>query len=85
MAAIRIVAERVCAPVKAMEAATPFALPEGSLTEKAEAVIKAMADGEIATGQASQILQGLGAMAKIAETDELERRIAALEEKNAST
>lgn len=83
--AIRLIAERVCAPMRAVEQPTPFVLPEGMLTQRAEAVITALAEGEIAAGQAAQILQGLSAMAKIAETDELERRIKALEDAKKGT
>jgi len=45
-------------------------------------VIAALGTGSIAPGQASQLLQGLGALAKIVEVDELMRRIEALEERN---
>lgn len=79
LAAIRLVAERVCAPLRAIEVPTPFALPEGTLTEKADAVIKAMAAGDLATAQASQILQGLGALGRLKEMTEFEDRLKALE------
>lgn len=81
MAAIRIIAERVCPPIRATEPATPIALPSGSLTQRATAVLDALGEGDLNTSQAAQLMQALGALAKIVETDELERRIAALEEK----
>jgi hypothetical protein len=83
MAAIRIVAERVCAPVKAMEQATPVSLPDGTLSEQGRAIVAALSGGELAPGQAAQLLQALGALAKVIETDELTKRIEALENKNA--
>jgi len=82
MAAIRIVAERVCPPIKASEPATPIELPDGSLTDRANAVISALADGDLNTTQASQLLQALGALAKVIETDELAKRIDALAERS---
>jgi hypothetical protein len=82
MGAIRIVAERVCPPIKASEVATPLELPAGSLTDRANAVIAALADGELNTTQAAQMLQALGALAKVIETDELQKRIEALEERS---
>jgi hypothetical protein len=82
MAAIRIVAERVCPPIKATEPATPISLPEGSLTDRAKSVLAGLADGTLNPGQAAQLLQALGAVAKVHEVDELARRIEALEARN---
>ena len=82
MAAIRIVAERVCAPVKAVEQAAPVSLGGGTLTEQGRAVMAALSGGDLAPGQAAQLLQALGAMAKVVETDELAKRIEALEARN---
>lgn len=82
MAAIRIVAERVCPPIKAMEPATPINLPEGSLTDRANSVLAGLADGTLNPSQAAQLLQALGAVAKVQEVDELARRIEALEARN---
>jgi hypothetical protein len=83
MAAIRIVAERVCPPMKAMEPATPITLPEGSLTDRANSVLAGLAEGILNPAQAAQLLQALGAVAKVQVVDELARRIEALEQKNA--
>lgn len=77
--AIRLVAERICPPLRAAETTAPVKLAGKTLTEKAEGVFGALADGELAPGQASHILQALGALAKVRETDELARRIEALE------
>jgi hypothetical protein len=85
MAAIRIVAERVCSPIKATEPTTPIELPEGSLTDRANAVLAGLADGSLNTAQAAQLLQALGAVAKVVEVDELRKRIEALEAKNAQS
>lgn len=79
MAAIRIVAERVAPPLKATEPGVELSLSGETLTDKANAILDAMAAGKIAPTQAAQLLQALGAVAKIVEIDELERRVAALE------
>lgn len=81
MAAIRIVAERVCPALKAEEPRAEIALEGDTLTDRALKVLGALASGDIAPSQASQLLQGMGALAKIIETDELEKRIKALEDK----
>jgi hypothetical protein len=78
--AIRIVAERICPPIKASEATAEFDMTGDTLTDKAKGVIAALADGSLSPGLAAQLLQALGALAKVLEVDELSRRIAALEE-----
>ena len=80
-AAARLLLERVLPPVKAAEQAAPIDLPAGSLTDQGRAVLAAAGTGELAPGQAAQLLAGLGSLAKLVETDELAARIAALESK----
>ncbi len=81
--AARLLLERVLPPVKATEQTVPVALPaDGSLADQGRAVLAAAGAGTLAPGQASQLLQGLGALAKLIETDELAARIAALEGKD---
>ena len=78
--AARLLLERVLPPVKATEQAVPVALPaDGSLADQGRAVLAAAGAGTLAPGQASQLLAGLSALAKLIETDELAARIAALE------
>ena len=77
--AARLLLERVIAPLKASEEPAPLTMPEGTLAEKAHAVVQAAADGELAPGQAASIVTALGAVAKIVETTEILDRIAALE------
>lgn len=78
--AIRIIAERVCAPVRATEATAPFDLDGTTLTDRARSVVTALGAGELAPSQAAQLLQAIGSLAKVVEVDELTRRIQALEE-----
>lgn len=56
-----------------------------TLSAKAAAVLDAVAAGELAPGQAAQLVSALGTMAKIIETDDLAQRVAKLEERHANT
>ena len=80
--AARLLLERVIPPVKAAEAPQAVALPGETLTDKGRAVLAAVSAGELAPGQGAALLGALGTLARVAEVDELERRIAALEEQN---
>ena len=78
--AARLILERILPPVKAIEQAVKLQLPnDGTLTAKASAVLSAAAAGELAPGQAAQLIAALGTLAKISEVDELVARITALE------
>ena len=77
--AARLLFERTIAPLKASEEAAPLALPDGPLTVQGRAVLAAVAAGELAPGQGVALLASLGTLAKLTETDELTRRIEALE------
>ena len=80
--AARLLLERAIAPLKAIEQAVAVELPnDGTLTAKATAVLSATAAGDLAPGQAAQLIAALGALAKISEVDELAARITKLEEK----
>lgn len=80
--AARLLLERVLPPVKATEQPQPIALPDGTLTEQGRAVLAAVSAGELAPSQGAQLLAAIGTLGKVAEVDELERRIKALEEAN---
>lgn len=81
IAAARLLLERTVAPLKAAELPEPLSLPDGSLTDQGRAVLAAVARGELAPGQAAQLLAGLGALARVREVDELSARLDALEGK----
>lgn len=81
-ASARLLLERAIPPMKATEAAAPVSLPGETLTDQGRAVLAAVGAGELPPGQAAQLLAGLGALAKLIETDDLERRIAELEAKH---
>jgi hypothetical protein len=78
--AARLILERVLPPLKATEQPVELQLPnDGTLTAKAAAVLYAAAAGDLAPGQAAQLIAALGTLAKISEVDELAARITALE------
>ena len=77
--AARLLLERTISPLKATEEAAQLAMPEGTLTEQGRAVLVAVACGGLAPGQGAALLSSLGTLAKLVETDELMRRIDALE------
>lgn len=79
--AARLLLERVVPALKAAEQAAPLALPGGTLTEQGRAVLAAVAAGELAPGQGAALLAGIGTLARVAELDELARRVAVLEGK----
>ena len=84
--AARLILERILPPVKAIEQAVKLQLPnDGTLTAKASAVLSAAAAGELAPGQAAQLIAALGTLAKISEVDELAARITTLEVKLAKS
>ncbi len=66
--------------LKPVEQPVALALPAGEgITAQGRAIVQAVADGTLAPGQGAALLAGLGSLARIAEIDELTRRIAALE------
>lgn len=79
--ASKLLLERALPAIKPVELPVTLTIPDDGLAEQGKAIIQALAHGQLAPGQASAILAGLGAVAKLVETQELEARIAALEAK----
>jgi len=82
-AAARLLLDRVLPALKAE--AAPVAIPgmqAGSLSERASAALEAAAKGELSPDTAAALVAAVGGLARIIEIDELERRIAALEERH---
>ena len=78
--AARLLLERVLPSLKPIEQPVALSLPAGEgLTAQGVAIVEAVAAGTLAPGQGVALLTGLGALARIKEIDELERRIAQLE------
>lgn len=83
--ASRLLLERSIAPLKSIEPTQALALPDGTLTEQGRAVLAAVAGGLLAPSQGSALLSAIGALARVAEIDELVKRIEALEAGNGDT
>lgn len=83
--AARLLLERTVAPLKAVEPAQVLTLPDGTLTEQGRAVLASVAAGELAPGQGAALVGAIGALARVAEIDELAQRVAALEGKHGNT
>jgi hypothetical protein len=84
--AARLILERVLPPVKPTEQAIELHLTGDTLTEQGRAVLGAVSAGALAPGQGSQLITAIGALARVAEIDELTARITKLEEaKNAKS
>lgn len=77
--AARLLLERTVAPLKAAELAQTLNLPPGTLTEQGRAVMAAVSAGHLAPGQGAALVGALGALARVAEVDELAARVAELE------
>lgn len=84
-AAARLLLERAIAPLKAAEQPQALTLPDGTLTDQGRAVLAAVAAGELAPGQGAALLGAIGTLARVAEVDELARRITALEGRHDAT
>lgn len=80
--AARLVLERVLPPVKPIEQAIELELKGNTLTEQGRAVLGAVSAGALAPGQGSQLIAAIGALARVAEIDELSARITVLEGKH---
>lgn len=80
--AARLLLERVLPPMKAIEPMVELTLPNGEgITAQGMAIVQAVAAGTLAPSQGAALLSGLGALARIREIDELEKRITQLEVK----
>jgi hypothetical protein len=81
VAAARTLLERALPVYRS--AAAPVELPEleaaGDFTDKARAVLAAVAGGKIPPDLGAQLVGAIGSVARLAEVDELIRRVAALE------
>ena len=84
--AARLILERVLPALKAVEQPIAMSLPTtGTLTEQGRAVLTAAAAGEVAPGQAAQLIAAIAGLARVSEIDELANRITQLENQNVNT
>lgn len=79
--AARLLLERVLPAVKPVDYCFPIDIPGNTLTDQGKSVIGAISSGALSPGQGGALLSALGAMVRIAEGDEMRRRIEALEAK----
>ena len=79
--AARLLLERVLPAVKPVDYAFPIDIPGTTLTDQGNSVIAAVASGALSPGQGGALLTAFGAMVRVAEGDEMRRRIEALEAK----
>lgn len=77
--ALRLCLERVCPPIKATDAPVVLGVMPELLAEKGERVLQQLASGELSPDAARSIMPVIAQQARIIETSELERRVAALE------
>lgn len=79
--AARLLLERVCAPLKTEAGAVylPDLEEAPDFTAGSHAIVAAVARGELAPDLAAQLLAGLSSAARVAEIDELSRRLTELE------
>lgn len=84
--AARTLMERALPPLRAQSARV--VLPElaaaANPTAQAALIVRAVAEGNLLPDEAGQLLSGIGHAARIAEIDELERRIQELEKRTIS-
>jgi hypothetical protein len=78
--ALRLCLERICPPLRPRDEPVSLAAFEGTLSDQGRAILVAMASGDLTPQQAGELLAALGSQARLVEADELERRIAALEQ-----
>ena len=83
--AARLLLERVYPAMKSVEQAQSIELPkEGTLTEKGNAVLAAVAAGDLAPSQGAALIGAIGTLARVVEIDDLAARVAELEKNHAS-
>jgi hypothetical protein len=76
--------DRLLPPAKAKDDPIVLAGIGTSLADNSRAVVEALAKGELTPEEAATVLQALASQGRIIEADEIERRIAALEDAAAS-
>ncbi|MGQ4879820.1 DUF5681 domain-containing protein [Billgrantia sp. LNSP4103-1] len=83
MQACRIVVERILPPVRPAHACVAFDFDaDASLTDQSRQILAAVAEGKLPPDQGKALLDGIAALSRVTEMDELARRIAAIEEQS---
>lgn len=84
MVAARMVIERITPPVKARGLPIHAAIPDGTFEEQARAVFVALNNGDLTPDELTAMMSAVVQRAKLAEIDELAKRIEALEQQKES-
>jgi len=79
LSACKILVDRSLPAIRPIELARAVPVVGDTLTQKAESIVDNVASGYSSIEEATRLLQALGSVARIIETDELVRRIEALE------
>ncbi len=83
LVACRLVLERLLPALKSTAAPVRVSLPkDAGLTDSGRAILAAVTGGALPPDVGSQLLAAVGSLARVAEIDELEKRLAALEDLN---
>lgn len=85
VAAARLLLDRVLPALKPVEEVVSLPLDGATLTDRGRAALDAIAGGQLAPGQGAALLGAIGALAKLVEADELNRRVEALEKRYGTT
>jgi hypothetical protein len=78
-AMLGLLINRVLPAVRPETAPVRVDLPNGSLAERAEAVVAAVASGGLSASVASELLAGPGVVGRLRELDEITKRLTALQ------
>jgi hypothetical protein len=83
--ALRLCLERLVPAIKIKDEPVSVEGLKGnaSLVEQGQSVIDALSSGEISPGEAASVMQSIASQARIIEVDDLEKRVAELEGRNA--
>jgi hypothetical protein len=78
--ALRICIDRLIPPARARGDPVNRPPPSVSLADNGRSVIQSLAEGNLTPEEAGEVMQALTAQARIVEMDEIEKRVAALEQ-----
>lgn len=80
--ALRLVLERLVPPMKSTQppAAIEGVQPNGTLRERAEAILQQVTEGRLSVNDGAEMIRALGSVVRVAEYDDLARRVQELED-----
>ena len=84
MAALKLCFDRLCAPLRPTDRLITIEgmIDTKELSDKGELVLANVASGDITPSEAQSLMTAISSQARIIEVDELERRVAELEQEN---